>query len=666
MTKVADQLGYVESAQFYRYRNRYDGWIHAANYSLKLAFATPLTRSEVHSMLASAFYITDQRSVRSSDVAAFLIDGQSVWDDPFRNEVTYAHEWIIKNWYGAIASVTIVETASLDHFVTHREQLVRSNILMIDTYIGTVSHLAIPYHLLVRQPVDSPSEASITASVTTELLTHGSRQVYEPDTPITIMAALARGTQLVVADALTFTITAPDGSTIPITMRDRSATRYRMSEQSLWAVTSVAPAVAGRYQLQVIAEVGDQRFEHAESIYVVPPPDFVAGLQVIGETTVNKDKDDLAEVLELNLHLAVTTPGHYRVDGVLSGSPGVTRTISATGYLTTGVDIAMPYTGTVSLQFDSADLWTIGEEGAYKLTAVTVIGSTNISSVVGLVLPIPYQYNWVKQIPLDYVMARYPHKTFKPLPLSHTPPVDNVPRRVMATDETITDLNHDGLFDRLTISVTLDHAVTGDLVWRGALVDDEGLTIAETYTKSPVTATQTIPFVFAGSSVAALMQPTSLSFQLRYLQRSGSGERLLNGLPSLHRTATLQPARFARVSLLWAEEELIDRDQDGLFEALIIRLQPDLLYSGQYEFDIQVADHQSRSITGIKEQRLWSLADPIVITISGAQIINGKHVGPYQVSELRVTKQRDDNTFFRFTDIYHTQTYQLVQFEMAE
>ena len=128
----------------------------------------------------------------------------------------------------------------------------------------------------------------------------------------------------------------------------------------------------------------------------------------------------------------------------------------------------------------------------------------------------------------------------------------------------------------------------------------------------------------------------------------------------------LQPLRFTRSSLLWAEEEPIDRDQDGLLEALTIRLQPDLLYSGQYEVSIQVADREGRSVTRVEDQRLWSLADPIVITIPGKQLINGKHEGPYQVSELRVTKPRDDNTFFRFTDLYRTQPYQPTQFERAE
>jgi len=79
-----------------------------------------------------------------------------------------------------------------------------------------------------------------------------------------------------------------------------------------------------------------------------------------------------------------------------------------------------------------------------------------------------------------------------------------------------------------------------------------------------------------------------------------------------------------------------------------------------------VVDQEGRTVTRIEDQRLWSLADPIVITIPGEQLINGKHEGPYQVSELRVTRPRDDNTFFRFTDLYRTQTHQSAQFELSE
>lgn len=667
MAKVADQLGYVESVEFYRGRNQFDGWIHAANYSLELAFATPLTTEEVPVALASAFTTIDQDPVYYSRFDAFLVDGQLGWDDEMvQHDREYAQAWTIKNEDGSSATVTLLETASLNHFVTRRQQLVRSNILFINVYIGTISNFAIPYHYWAEGNISLYSDDRVTANSPIELLTHGAQPIYKPGAPLTIMAALARDTQLVMADALTATLIGPGGTTTPMTITDRSATRYRMNAQSLWAVTGLAPAVAGRYHLQVTAAAGDQHFAHTEPIYIVPPPDFVAALQVVGEQTLNLDQDDLAEALTFRLYLAVTTPGHYRVDGILAGAAGERRTIHATAYLATGVDAVLPYTDTITLRYDSADLWGLGAEGVYTLTAVTVSGSTVISTAAGLALPTLYQHDWVEELPLDYATALYPPNTFEaPAPLQ-SPAVDNSSRQVLATNEALADLNDDGLFDRLTISVTLDRAVTGDLFWAGELIDNEGMSIAHIYTKTPVTATQTIPFVFAGSAVAALERPTFLTFQLYDQRRPGRGERLSTDLLNLHQTRMLQPLRFTRSSLLWAEEEPIDRDQDGLLEALTIRLQPDLLYSGQYEVSIQVADREGRSVTRVEDQRLWSLADPIVITIPGKQLINGKHEGPYQVSELRVTKPRDDNTFFRFTDLYRTQAYQPTQFERAE
>lgn len=192
-------------------------------------------------------------------------------------------------------------------------------------------------------------------------------------------------------------ITLPDDSVDVVELLDDGAHGDGDPGDGVFGVVYTNTTLGGRYRVEARAQISlslDAVHRSSPGLFVVDS-DPAQIIDVVGERLIDDDGDELAEVIELDVLIAVNEPGPYELRGELldeSGDVAATALISFAGAPLPGGMLA-------TLRFDASDLVAHGVDGLWTLRARLVSGAqrmlvsaaqravTAIQSLVDLVTP---------------------------------------------------------------------------------------------------------------------------------------------------------------------------------------------------------------------------------------------------------------------------------------
>ena len=201
------------------------------------------------------------------------------------------------------------------------------------------------------------------------------------------------------------------------------------------------------------------------------------------------------------------------------------------------------------------------------------------------------------------------------------------------------DLNSNGLYDELQVTVDVDVEAAGTYRVFGELIDDEGnAQTASTVVPLPAGAAPVL-LSFDGAAIydAGVDGPYTLS-QLRIAEESDLALMPVTDLTDAHQTAAYGFAEFEHSGLRLTgagSAEGVDLDGNGLYDELLVTVEVHADTAGFYEWSGQLRDSRGAEMDFASgAAHFGSGANDLTFTFDGWAIGDNGRDGPYRVTDV--------------------------------
>ncbi len=366
--------------------------------------------------------------------------------------------------------------------------------------------------LLAQHESDYGVFLAIESSI--HLVTTPAGGTYHPGDPIVFQAILADGNAIIPGATMTGTLLLPDKTTMPLVFQDDGIHNNGV------AVTQITAPDVNRLVTYQVRAVKDNLIRVAEEGFTIAGQTAIFQ-KVVGEIPVDTNGNGLYDELNLQVLLDIQQAGDYTIQGILTDASGNPTWSDDFSTFATGVPLP---TGmqTITLSFLGKTLRDYAIDGPYVLEKLKI----------SYMEPSAYT-----SVPIDsaeqlYTTAAYRAAQFEGALL-----------QVLSSEEAAVDEDGDGLFERLTVSVTFDVLFPGEYSWFGILTSApviDAPTSGEGFLDSRTPAV----FTFDGSAIRRMAHNGPYRLTNVYVTRkTGRVETLY--FDDVHTTAAYEATEFA-------------------------------------------------------------------------------------------------------------------------
>lgn len=246
--------------------------------------------------------------------------------------------------------------------------------------------------------------------------------------------------------------------------------------------------------------------------------------------------------------------------------------------------------------------------------------------------------------------------------------------QIQSVSQEIThDSNANGLYDELTLNLSLDLLTKEHFEVMGMLVDAKGDPIAsasyatqrEGADRLPA-GSHTIPLTFSGSAIRAhgVDGPYTLTNVL--IQAQGESLLDIDSAKNLYLTAAYQAHQFegSLLSVHGDSETLLDHDGNGRYETLRLNLTVDAINSGAYDLNGRLVDSNGDEIVWGSASFTAPSRGSYSVQLDFDHRTIGQHGvhGPYTLKDLMVFNRTGFGNEV-FAQVYVTQPYNVTTFD---
>ena len=310
------------------------------------------------------------------------------------------------------------------------------------------------WQLHISAETQSFFSAQISIDSPVELVLLTDKSTYAPGQTVTVRAGVGNQGILQTGHTITGVVTLPTDTVVPLVFYDDATHGDATAGDGYFAAQFEAPSVDGRLKLSAqSSKDGTLRLAKTSASVVTKT---AAILGVGGETPVDTNGNGYYDALQVDVTVTITTSGEYNIIGSLADAVGTRLVGDAYSTLSSGPLASGVHTLTFS--FDGKTLRAAGVDGPYVLDFLYI----EHLGVDDYMPPI------VDSVQNAYTTAAYTARQFEGEPLA-----------LVAGGDKAEDLNGNGLYDQLSITVTFDVLAPGVYKWMGVLVDADGAFIAD-------------------------------------------------------------------------------------------------------------------------------------------------------------------------------------------
>ena len=263
---------------------------------------------------------------------------------------------------------------------------------------------------------------------------------------VPVRATLTDGAAALTGAEVTATVQQPDGTTVQVGLVDDGTGADASAGDGVYSGDLVTSQV-GMYAVSVQAEgtTGDGAVFSREAYGLATASSGAATVSGIADSGQDLNGNGMYDVLQVSLDLNVEAAGTYRVFGELTDSEGNAQTTSTVVTLPAG-------TSPVAMAFDGATIYDTGVDGPYTLSMLRIVEESDLA-----LMP-------VTELTDAHVTAAYGYAEFEHSGLRLTGE---------GTAEGI-DLDGNGLYDQLLVTVEVHADTAGYYEWSGQLRSPDG------------------------------------------------------------------------------------------------------------------------------------------------------------------------------------------------
>ncbi|HEU4729586.1 MAG TPA: choice-of-anchor X domain-containing protein [Kofleriaceae bacterium] len=292
--------------------------------------------------------------------------------------------------------------------------------------------------------------------------------------PLRLLATVRNGASPLTGAAASARIALPDGTAVDLALHDDGAAGDAAAGDGIYTAELADTSQAGNYRIVFEASSGAPAFSREDFTVATVSASRSTITGPFTDTGIDSDGDGLFNQLRLQVPLDITTPSTYRLVGVLTDSAG--NTLIATRNATLGAGST-----TLALDFDGPALFRNGVDGPYRI-ALRLVEDSELA-----ILP-------VDDRPDAHRTAAYSFRAFQhaPLSLNGTGSARGV------------DLDGNGRFDQLVVTVGVEVLRSGFYQWSGRLTDRNGRDLGfDSRTGFLAAGASSFTFTFDGRAIGA-------------------------------------------------------------------------------------------------------------------------------------------------------------------
>lgn len=331
---------------------------------------------------------------------------------------------------------------------------------------------------------------------------------------IVLAADLKRNGAPVATAVVQAAVALPDDSVVAVPLADDGVPPDVVAADGRFSGHMATTTQAGLHRIRFSAESSDpqQPFAREDFGLVTVSASTTSITGVFSEATVDTDGDGFMNELRITVPLDVTVERTYRILGRLRDAAGNVHEAQDVATLPVGP-------GSLTMRFDGEPLFTNGVNGPYVLESLLLAEEEEID-----LLP-------VREALDAYVTQAYSYEIFEHSPIFLTGNASDVG----------VDLNANGLYDRLDVSVDVMVETGGFYQWSARLLDASGTELGfDAGSASFAAGTNPIVLQFPGEPIG--QNAVDGPYLVRDLLLFGVGQSLL--VAQLHTTQAHRAAEF--------------------------------------------------------------------------------------------------------------------------
>ena len=240
------------------------------------------------------------------------------------------------------------------------------------------------------------------------------------------------------------------------------------------------------------------------------------------------------------------------------------------------------------------------------------------------------------------------------------------------TGESPVDLDGNGLYDWLNLDVQLNVLTSGHFEVSGVLTDNNGNVVASSTFATLLNGSdllpvglQTIVLPFAGESIRAHGVDGPYTLERIVVRDQTDGDFQVDSVDLAYTTAAYQSRQFEgpSLSVVGGSESTPDADLNGRYDELIISLNMDVIWPGNYEWNGRLVGSSGDEVGWAIGSGYLDNLNPLELTFDGEVIGASKLDGPYTLKDLSVYQTSGGSASATFDNVYVTSAYHFWEFE---
>eukprot|EP00569_Conticribra_weissflogii_P002568 CAMPEP_0171328720 /NCGR_PEP_ID=MMETSP0878-20121228/813_1 /TAXON_ID=67004 /ORGANISM="Thalassiosira weissflogii, Strain CCMP1336" /LENGTH=981 /DNA_ID=CAMNT_0011828589 /DNA_START=116 /DNA_END=3061 /DNA_ORIENTATION=+ len=242
------------------------------------------------------------------------------------------------------------------------------------------------------------------------------------------------------------TVESPDGTLTTLNLMDDGLTPDAYADDGVYTGSFITTSQAGNYRAAVSVEGTVPPLFSREVFVLGSVSAATATVNNFSDAPLDNDSDGLFNQLVISFDVSVTVPGDFYLLAILTDSEGNEQNI--------GMTVSVSGISTLSVSFDGETIYNNGVDGPYTLSALRLAEESGFSVAV------------VVNLEDAYTTAPYEFTQF-----------DRSALQVKGGTTIPMDLNSNGLFDRLDVSLDVETVSSGFYEWSATLRDSLGTEI---------------------------------------------------------------------------------------------------------------------------------------------------------------------------------------------
>ncbi len=236
------------------------------------------------------------------------------------------------------------------------------------------------------------------------------------------------------------TVESPDGTLITVNLLDDGVTPDDVADDGVYTGSLVATSQAGNYRAAVAVKGTVAPLFSWEVFVLGSVSAATATVNNFSENPLDTDSDGLFNQLVIMFDVLVTVPGDFFLLAILTDNEGNKQSV--------GMTVSVAGSSTLSVSFDGETIYNNGVDGPYTLSVLRLAEESDFSVAVVVNLEDAYT-----TAPYDFIQF------------------DRSALQVKGGTTLPLDLNSNGLFDRLDISLDVETISSGFYEWSATLRD---------------------------------------------------------------------------------------------------------------------------------------------------------------------------------------------------